>query len=366
MTSDLMKAGCPGSPDARGQGCRPFLLVSDGLDPYRNLAVEHLLTKKAPAGTVLLYLWRNDRSVIIGRNQNLRKECDLAAMQRDGIRAVRRFSGGGAVYHDPGNLNFSFIAAEPLYNVARQMSVVCAALNALGIRAEVSGRNDLETVLPDGSRRKISGNAFYQEGSRHCHHGTLLLSLAMEDLSRYLTPGSAKLAGKGVASVRSRVVNLQELSPQLSLEALESALTAAFCEEYGAVGAEIPFYPEENAIREFAAYLASQEWLYGKEPPAAATSREVRFAWGSASLEIAMSRGICRKVWLYNDALDLSIAPVVSTSLTRLVSGKPFTAETLLSVLKGHFPGHSELSVHPKVPAEDLSILWEDIIHEFF
>ncbi len=388
MNSELMKAGCPGSALARGEGCRPFLLVTAGLDPYRNLAVEHLLTENVPAGTVLLYLWRNDRSVIIGRNQNLQRECSLQAMQGDGIRAVRRFSGGGAVYHDPGNLNFSFIAVEPLYNIPRQMSVIRAALEMLGIRAEVSGRNDLEAVMPDGSHRKISGNAFYQDGPRHCHHGTLLLSLSMQDLSRYLTPGSAKLAGSGVKSVRSRVVNLKELDPKLDLDKLKSALSEAFYREYGtaegnsvpaesSVPAEPPFYPEEAEIQAFADRLASPEWLYGSEPPAAARSREMRFSWGTASLEISAARGLCRRVRLYTDALDTSIAPAVSETMTQAAAGKPFTGVALRDI----FGASQDVSAFAELPAElmkksdtiqpetlihDLKILWEDIIHEYF
>ena len=378
MTSDLMKAGRPGSALARGEDCRPFLLITDGLDPYRNLAVEHLLTENVPAGTVLLYLWQNGRSVIIGRNQNLQRECSLQAMQADGILAVRRFSGGGAVYHDPGNLNFSFIAAEPLYNIPRQMSVIRAALESLGIRAEVSGRNDLETLLPDGSRRKVSGNAFYQDGPRHCHHGTLLLSLSMQDLSRYLTPGSAKLAGSGVASVRSRVGNLKELEPKLTLEKLEAALAAAFCREYGAEGdssvlagasdpADIPFYPKEAEIQAFAERLASPEWLYGSEPPASARSREMRFSWGTASLEISAARGRCRRVRLYTDALDTGIAPAVSEIMTRFTAGRPFTGEALRDIFTDLKPDRLSNAgiLQPETLIHDLNILWEDIVHEY-
>ena len=139
------------------------------------------------------------------------------------------------------------------------------------------------------------------------------------------------------------MVNLKELEPKLTLEKLEAALAAAFCREYGAEGdssvlagasdpADIPFYPKEAEIQAFAERLASPEWLYGSEPPASARSREMRFSWGTASLEISAARGRCRRVRLYTDALDTGIAPAVSEIMTRFTAGRPFTGEALRDI----------------------------------
>ena len=160
-------------------------------DPYFNLAMEKWLCDHLD-GRRILYLWQNEHTVVIGKNQNPLKECRLAALKQDGGLLARRCSGGGAVYHDLGNLNFTFLVREADYSVPRQLEVILHALNALGIPAERSGRND---ILADG--RKCSGNAFYRSEGRCYHHGTLLVDVDRAAMSRYLTVDPAKLAAKG-------------------------------------------------------------------------------------------------------------------------------------------------------------------------
>ena len=144
--------------------------ITGCIEPYRNLAVERYLLEHTPAGSVTLYLWQNKNTVVIGRNQNPWAECNMAQLRRDGGHLVRRLSGGGAVYHDSGNLNFTFLTDARTYNLARQLEVITGALKSLGINAGKSGRND---ILVDG--RKVSGNAFYTSGGKKYHHGTLLI-----------------------------------------------------------------------------------------------------------------------------------------------------------------------------------------------
>ncbi len=188
-------------------------IVSNQTEPYWNIAVEQWLVECADA--VTLYLWRNRRTVVIGQNQNPYSEVNVEALEADGGYLMRRKTGGGAVYHDDGNLNFSFVVPKALYDQQRQFSVIQRAVESFGLHTELSGRND---ILAEG--RKFSGNAFSKGRVNDLHHGTLLISGDMSDLARYLKPKPAKLQKHGVQSVRSRVVNLAELNPDITPESI--------------------------------------------------------------------------------------------------------------------------------------------------
>ena len=162
-------------------------ILTDCTDPAKNLAVEEYLTFRADPDEVTMYLWQNANTVVIGRNQNPWKECRLEEMAEGGCTLARRVSGGGAVYHDLGNLNFTFIAQEGLYDVAKQTEVILRAVQILGIHAEKNGRNDL-TI--DG--KKFSGHAYFKRGKYCYHHGTIMMDVNRDVLSRYLNVSTAK------------------------------------------------------------------------------------------------------------------------------------------------------------------------------
>lgn len=208
------------------------LLISDSYDPWFNLAVEECIFRQMPATQRVLFLWRNADTVVIGRAQNPWKECNTRRMEEDNVRLARRSSGGGAVFHDLGNTCFTFMAGKPEYDKTISTSIVLNALNALGVSAEASGRNDLVVKTAEGDR-KVSGSAYRETKDRGFHHGTLLLNADLSRLANYLNPDKKKLAAKGITSVRSRVTNLTELLPGITHEQVCEAITEAFFAHYG-------------------------------------------------------------------------------------------------------------------------------------
>ena len=207
------------------------IVRSTSFDPWYNLALEEHLLRTIGPDQVVLYLWQNQGTVVIGRNQNAWKQCRCRELEADGKKLARRLSGGGAVYHDLGNLNFTFIMERRNYNLERQLGVILKAVGKQGIEAEFSGRND---IVVQG--RKFSGNAFYFEELSAYHHGTILVDVDFEDMTRYLQVSQAKMRSKAIESVQARVVNLKSLNPDISIETMAAALAEAFVEVYGGEG----------------------------------------------------------------------------------------------------------------------------------
>ena len=277
-------------------------ISTDCTDPYRNLAAEKLLTLGAREGECILFLWQNRRTVVIGRNQNPWEECRVRQLEEDGGHLARRLSGGGAVYHDLGNLNFSFAVRKPDYNTEKQSEVILRVVRKLGIAAERTGRNDFEA-----GGRKFSGNAFFETGGCCCHHGTIMLEVDTDALARYLTVTGTKLRSKGVASVRSRVLNLRELYPEITTDSLKTAILEAFGEVYGlrAEALEQDRLPREEILRE-AEKLSSGDWLFPPRIPFTATV-ENRFAWGGIRIELLVRGDRVAQAECVSDAMDESL-----------------------------------------------------------
>lgn len=282
-----------------------------GLDPYTNLAIEKHLMDTTAANECTLYLWQNQNTVVIGKNQNPWTECRTTLLEEEGGKLARRLSGGGAVFHDTGNLNFTFLVTKENYDLEKQLSVIQRACAAAGIAAAPSGRNDL---LADG--RKFSGNAFYQNRTHAYHHGTLLVDADMDKLQRYLSPPKAKLEAKGVSSVRSRVVNLSMLSPGLTCDKMRMLMAEAFEQVYGLRAVPITLAQEDlTAVEVLRKQYADWEYLFGTPLPF--TFRcENKFSWGYLQLQLQAKHGVIIAAKAYSDSMDWQLAEQLETALT--------------------------------------------------
>ena len=309
-------------------------------DPYHNLALEELLTEDVGEEEILLYLWQNRHTVVIGRNQNAYRECRIETLAADGGFLARRLSGGGAVYHDAGNLCFSFIAQEKNYDVDRHQAVLLHALRRLSLNAEKTGRNDL--VL-DG--KKFSGHAFFRRGTHCCHHGTLMLDVDTERLTRYLTPDPEKTAkhlsmeerssiDRAVPSVRSRVVNLKAYLPHLTAERLSEELLLAFSDVFGA---EVRPFEETRIdpgkLNERRKFFADPSWILGRQI-AHTVCMKRRFPAGGLELMLRVQDGKVADAVLYTDALSGD-----AEAAAKQLCGCAFEKETLIRALQPLYGG---------------------------
>ena len=296
-------------------------------DPYRNIAEEKYITSHVGPSECVLFLWENHRTVVIGKNQNVWAECEIGKMKSDSVRLARRLSGGGAVYHDAGNLNYSFCAQQDDYDVERQMNVILRALLANGIPAEKSGRNDISV-----QGRKCSGNAFYQKDRRCCHHGTLMIDVDKEALGKYLNVPPDKLKSKGIASVRSRVINLSEINPAITSGTLRRDLIRAFTEEYGLPARQWETGPGfETEVSADAAFLSSEEWLYDRPIPFSNTLRS-RFPWGGIELQLNVDRGRIAGIRCYTDSMCENLPALLEAALTGLRYDPAGMSEAVLEI----------------------------------
>ncbi|HHW94962.1 MAG TPA: lipoate--protein ligase [Mogibacterium sp.] len=296
------------------------VIKTDITNPYNNLAAEENLTFKAKEGEMILFLWQNAHTVVIGRNQNPWRECNVERIKEDGVYLARRMSGGGAVYHDLGNLNFTFIAKGGLYDIGKQTEVILLACRLLGIKAELSGRNDLIV-----EERKFSGHAYYSSEGYNYHHGTIMMDVVPEDMSKYLQVSESKLKSKGVKSVKSRVTNLKEYLPKMKREKLISemneALIRAFEKVYGAEAEEValPEVPKKLIDK-----YTSEEWRLGTRIP---FEKEIthRFDWGEVQVQLSMKGGNISSCRIFSDALETEMFVV----LEELLTGTKYDAATI-------------------------------------
>ena len=291
------------------------IVTSNQHNPFLNRAVEQYLTDNQEENTITMYLWKNQRTVVIGYNQNPYSECNVRLLLDDGGHLMRRGTGGGAVYHDLGNINFSFIADKRLYDVKKQLSVIQDALRNYGLETEISGRNDLTCT-----GRKFSGNAFAKGQRNDLHHGTILIKTDGAMMQRYLIVDKAKLLKNGVKSVATRVINLSELVPELTSENIKQPLVASFEKVYGGKAEKLDFDTLINVgkVQTIMSEISSRDFLFGRWEQFK-TTKKARFPWGGVeiALQVDEANSVITGIQIASDCLD----PESITKAEQLLKG---------------------------------------------
>ena len=305
---------------------RVTYLETGSLDPTYNLAFEEFVLRSRRDGDYLL-LWQNDNTVVVGQNQNTEAEIDRAFVEEHGIHVVRRSTGGGAVYHDLGNLNYSFITdvgdAEKL-TMARFTRPVVEALRALGLDAEASGRND---ILVSG--RKVSGSAERVAEGRILHHGTLLFHADPDMVAGALRADPEKFRSKSTKSVRSRIGNIRDFLPQdMDLPAFWAYLKERLAGGgmvRGALTAEELAAVEQMRQEKYARW----EWTFGRSPQYDFANRK-HWPGGGLEVRLTVAEGRIREISFWGDFLSTSSLD----PLTEALRGCPFRREDVAAVLE--------------------------------
>ena len=278
-----------------------YLYISQSGDGQYNLGLDEWFLDNVRDDELILYFYVNEKAVIIGKNQNPRKECNIPQMRNDGVQLVRRISGGGAVYHDGGNLNFSFIAGSSRFNKDDQHNFILNVVRSLGIECEFSGRNDL---ISNG--RKFSGNAYCSKGKAKQHHGTLLVDTDLSRLQNYLTVDERKIRSKGVDSVVSRVCNLSQINSSISVEELLNVIPKEFERTFGAyrqiATSELPV----DKIKPYIKKHSSEEWLFGSTPAFDYIFDE-RFTFGGVQIYMQLKSNVITSLTVHTDSMDTTL-----------------------------------------------------------
>jgi len=302
-----------------------YYLETGSTDPAYNLAFEEYVQTHRQTGDYLI-LWQNKNAVIIGRNQNAEEEINAAFVKEHGIKVIRRNTGGGAVYHDMGNLNYSFItdAGDIAQRSANAFTgPVVKALKALGLDAEASGRND---ILVSG--RKVSGTAEHIIKGRILHHGTLLFASNPEMIAGALNPDPTKFASKSVKSVRSRVGNIQSFLPaDMSLQGFWDYLKIALAED-GIVPTSLPAEELAEVEKLKAEKYDSWDWNFGRSPKFQRKCKN-RYSGGALEISLTVAKGNIQDIRILGDFLGLTPVEPLEDALKDC----PYREEAVAAIL---------------------------------
>lgn len=309
-------------------------VINQTNDPYLNMAIEEYVLTTLSKTEDCFMLWQNDPAIIIGRNQNAWEEVDSEFITEHDISLVRRLTGGGAVYHDLGNINFTFVVQDAGlgFDFDRFARPIVRALNELQVTAVASGRND---ILIDG--RKFSGNSEYRQGGRLLHHGTLLFASDLSVLGQALQVKPHKISSKGIKSVRSRVTNIADHLPQPITQAqFKAALMAAAAAEFGS---ELHDYhltdSDMLAIEQLKTNKYSTwAWNYGRTPKFN-IQRNQRYSFGELDIRLQVTSGTIENCTIYGDFFSNADISLLAAKFI----GVKYERQALATALK-----HIELS----------------------
>lgn len=290
-----------------------YFARSSETELWFNLSLEAYLLSSAASKHNLLYLWQNDKCIVIGRYQNPWAECRLENLRRDGVMLGRRPSGGGAVYQDLGNGCFTFACPRDQYDKEENFLIVSDALDRLGIKSERSGRND---IMVGG--KKVSGSAFQLARDFASYHATMLVCADLSKVGDYLTPNQTKLQAKGVKSVASRIGNLSDFVPGVTVGDFYDALEEAYSKRYGSnvesrtySKADLEVIPE---LASFYEQFSSDAWNYGKTPEFT-NKIEGRIGMGCITFCLDVDKGAIISAKVYSDTLEGGIVETLESIL---------------------------------------------------
>ena len=309
------------------------VFLSNIHDPWFNLATEDWIFREMDPNSRALYLWRNHESVVIGRFQNPWLECHTEKMEQDGVKLVRRQSGGGTVYHDLGNMNFTFFCGKKDFSKQQHHSILNRAIHHFDIPSYATSRNDILVDDREGPK-KISGSAFKEKRDRSFHHGTLLIDANLHRLQDYLNPATRKMVGKGVQSVRSNVANLRDFNPTINAEKLTRVIIHQFCDFYQN-DCQIQHLDESSltqipCLNDYYEKLKDWKWRFG-ETPKFELQLENDFYWGKFSLNLGVHKGTVKKAqW---ESMDFH--PEILQRLEESMLGSLYTGEGFRSAFLG-------------------------------
>lgn len=311
----------------------PFVKFIDNkgiTDPRINLAIEEFALRELTDEGELLLFYINEPSIIIGKNQNTIEEINAPYVEEHGIHVVRRLSGGGAVYHDLGNLNFSFITrddGQSFHNYRKFTEPVVQALRELGVEAELTGRNDIQV-----GERKISGNAQYATKGRMFSHGTLMFNSDLDRVTAALRVKAAKIESKGIKSVRSRVANISEfLKEPMTVDAFREHLLRSIFRGQD----PIPEYRlTDEDWRKIEAIADSRyrkwEWNFGQSPPSNVIKSRRFEGIGNVDVHMQLEHGAINHIRIYGDFFGIGDLADLEQALT----GVPLRRDALEQALK--------------------------------
>jgi lipoate-protein ligase A len=280
-------------------------------DPQFNLAVEELLLETVSKNQFILYLWQNRDSVVIGRHQNPWRECFCNPLKQDGVFLARRISGGGAIFHDLGSINFTFLMRRDHYDWAQQTGVILTAMRNLGIPAELNARNNLTL-----HGREFSGSGFCFRNDCSLHHGAILVASDLNKSFRYLRISEERIRSKGSDPVRQQVVNLIEHIPSLTTEQVMEALCQSYAEVYGGDPRQVmsTVTLERESVGRLYRKYASWDWRYG-EIRQLDLELSHRFEWGRIEIGLVVKNGLIHDAKVYSDVRDAEFIDALSLTL---------------------------------------------------
>lgn len=276
---------------------------SKSFNPYQNLSFEEKLMESVNEDELIFYLWQNKNTVVIGKNQCAKDQCNLELMKKNNILLARRSSGGGAVYHDLGNLNFTFISRNKDFNISKHLQVIKESLKEFEIEAYFSGRNDL---LVDGY--KISGQAYLKTNNVSLHHGTLLVNVDLNDLTKYLKKDEDKLKTHGVKSHIQRVKNISDFNNKVNISNIKESLKTVVSKVYNC-----PLVEKEIEENDLCNKYFSEKWLYRLN----LTGKRIkkRFDYGLIDINLKIADNKIIDVLINSDILDIDIVDEIKNSL---------------------------------------------------